>query len=210
MSLTDADSTAMIRSLLKEGTAKFWTDAEIVLYKKASMDSVWSRYMPQLFPRYKKRVNFGVTADTADYIIATAIGSDTLKVVYVLNKEDGDKLRFILPDEYYKYRDWTTGYPVCWTYKSRTSITLIPTPGFTDADYLEAIYMPKYTDITTFPDCLQMIVCVEAAMLGKIKDEDSDPMLLELHKMYTQSALTFLTDIDVQVFPDFREEDSLE
>lgn len=212
MSFSTANSVSMVRSLIKEATAKFWTDAEITLYLSASMQTNWAKYSPWLYDQYKTWANFGVTTATADYVISTAIGANVFKIAYVTVKENGNKLRYIHADEMYKYKEWDTGYPTVWTYKAKLSISLFPTPNFTDADYLECFYMPIYTDITTFPDSLQMLVCVDAAILAKIKDEDPDEALMAMKKDYEYTAMMDLVMHSVgqiEEFPDFREEDTL-
>lgn len=213
MSFTALNATAFVRSLIKEATAKFWTDAEIALYLVAAEQEIWGKYSPWLFETYKKWADFGVTSATSNYVISTAIATDVYKISRILNKTDGDKLIYIHDDEMYKYRDWTTGYPVGWTYKGKTTIELIPTPNFTDTDYLQCYYMPNYTDITSFPDTLQPLVCVAAAIYAKSKDEDVTPDLLELRNWHEQAALQDLimsTMGKVEVFPDYLEEDTLE
>lgn len=213
MSLSSANATAIVRSLIKEATAKFWTDAEITLYLSGSMQTIWSKYSPWLYETYKSWHDFGITASTADYTISTAISADVYKIANILVKENGNKLLYIHHDEMYKYRDWTASYPVGWTYKGKTQVSLIPTPGSTDSDYLQCFYMPTYTDITTFPDSLQMLVCVNAATLAKVKDEDVDEVLIELRNWHEQAAMMDLAMSSmgkVEVFPDFSEEDTLE
>ena len=212
MSFSTANSVSMVRSLIKEATAKFWEDAEITLYLSGSMLSIWAKYAPWLYDTYKTWADFGTTASTSSYVISTAIGSNVFKISKILVKENGAKLRYIHSDEIYKYRSWEAGYPVGWTYKGKTSVELIPTPSATDADYLECYYMPTYTDITSFPDSLQMLVCVDAAILAKIKDEDPDEALMSMKQSYEQIAMQDLTmsSMDqVEVFPDFCEEDTL-
>ncbi len=212
MSLTAANGTTLVRSLIKEATASFWTDAEVTLYLTAAEQTIWAKYSPWLYETYKSWHDFAITA-TADFTISTAIASDVYKIANILVKEDGDKLLYIHHDEMYKYKDWTTGYPVAWTYKGKTKVTLFPTPSFVDTDYLECFYMPTYTDLTSFPDSLQMLCCVEAAILAKTKDEGVDQYLIELRNWHEQAAMLDLTMSSmgkVEVFPDFMEEDTLE
>lgn len=212
MSLSGANATALVRSLIKEATAKFWTDAEITLYLSAAMQSVWAKYAPFLFEQKKKWVDVAVTDGTADYLISTAIGTDVFKISKIVVKETGNKLRYVTDDELWKYYDYVDGDAVSWTYKGGGYIHLIPTPGTTDSDYLQCWYMTTYTDITSFPDSLQMVPVIQAVIYAKTKDEDVTPDLLNMLAWHEQLAITDLVQTSmghVEVFPDYEEEEGL-
>lgn len=208
MSLTAANGTALVRSLIKETTAKFWTDAEITLYLSGGMQATWAKFSPWLFELKKDWEDLGIISGTQSYDYPTSC----FKVSKILVKEDGDKLLYIHDDEIYKYADYTDGTPVGWCHKAG-HIYLFPKPNSTDTDYLTVYFMPKYTDLTSFPDCLQMVCVVNAAILAKTKDEDVDQYLLDLRQYYETAATIELAMVNmghVEVFPDFMEEDTLE
>lgn len=187
MSLSSANATALVRSLIKEASARFWTDAEITLYLSSAMDTTWARYSNLLYPRYKSWAAISLTNGNADYNKP----SGCFKISKIVITSNGHKLRLVGDDEMFKFEDAN------------------PSAA---SDYLTCYYLPTYTDITTFPDSLQTLCCVEAAILAKTKDEDVTPDLLDLRKHYEDAALFELsvaTLDEVNVFADFTEEKSL-
>lgn len=207
MAITLVNATALIRSLIGEATAKYWTTDEVTLYLQAAMVKVAAQYHPWLFNRYKNVSDLGVVSGTKDYDIVT----DGYKLSHIQVKENGKKLRYINEDEYYKYAQWTGTYPLVWTWVG-DHIRLIPTPGFTDTDYLLVWFIKNLDEITDFPDSLRALICVEAAILARTKNEDVTNDLLVLRKEYEAAAIVDLQMTnadDVTQFGDFSEEDSM-
>ena len=207
MAITIVNATAIIRSLIGEATAKFWSTDEITLYLQMAMAKVSAQYHPWLFSRYKNVADLGVVAGTQDYDIVP----DGYKLSHIQVKTNGRKLRYINEDEYYKYAGWSPGMPVAWTWVG-SKIRLLPTPTSTDANYLLAWYIKNLDDIADFPDSLRALICVEAAILARTKNEDVSQDILNLRKEYEQAVLVDLQNPNegsIDQFADFSEEDSL-
>jgi hypothetical protein len=207
MSITLVNATSLLRSLIGEATAKFWTDAEVTLYLQMAMAKACAQYNPWLFSRNKNVVDFGVIAGTSDYDMVT----DGYKLSHIQIKTSGRKLRYINEDEYYKYAEWTAGNPVVWTWVGN-KVRVIPTPSATDTDYLLAWYIKNLDEITDFPDSLRALIVVEAAILARTKNEDVTSDILMLKKDYEQAVLVDLqmtNESDLTQFADFSEEDSM-
>jgi len=209
MSLTSANATALVRSLIKEPTAKFWTDAEITLYLTGAMQQVWGKYAPWLYALKKSWVDGPIVSGNAT--CSPTYTPALYRISKLLVKEDGRKLQYVHDDEIWNYAAYDPGNPSAWTYKAG-AINLFPTPSSSDADYLSIYYLPAFTDITSFPDALQMLVVVVAVIYGKSKDEDVTQDLLDLRKWHEEIAaldMEMATMGQVEVFPDFCEEDTL-
>lgn len=207
MAITLANATSLLRSLIGEETAKFWKDAEVTLYLQMAMAKACAQYNPWLFSRNKNVVDFGVISGTSDYDMVT----DGYKLSHIQIKSSGRKLRYINEDEYYKYAEWTSGWPVVWTWVGN-KVRIIPTPSATDTDYLLAWYIKNLDEITDFPDSLRALIVVEAAILARTKNEDVSSDILMLRKEYEQAVLVDLqmtNESDLTQFGDFSEEDSM-
>lgn len=207
MAITLTNATALLRSLIGEATAKFWSDTEVTLYLQMAMAKACAQYNPWLFSRNKNVVDFGVIAGTSDYDMVT----DGYKLSHIQVKSTGRKLRYINEDEYYKYAEWTTGAPAVWTWVGG-KVRIIPTPSATDTDYLLAWYIKNLDEITDFPDSLRALIVVEAAILARTKNEDVSSDILMLRKEYEQAVLVDLqmtNEADLTQFGDFSEEDSM-
>jgi hypothetical protein len=207
MAITLANATALIRSLIGEATAKYWTTDEITLYLQMAMTKASTQYGPWLFSRNKNVVDFPVVAGTADYDMVT----DGYKLSHIQIKTTGRKLRYINEDEYYKYAEWSGGTPVVWTWVGG-KVRLIPTPTATDTDYYLAWYIKNLDEITDFPASLRALIIVDAAILARTKNEDVSSDILMLRKEYEQAVLVDLqmtNEADLNQFGDFSEEDSM-
>jgi hypothetical protein len=206
MAISLVNATAMIRSLIGEATAKFWTADEITLYIQMACVKVAAKFQPWLFSRYKNLAYIVLVAGTKDYDIV----SDGYKLSHIQVTTTGKKLRYINEDEMYKYAEYT-GDPVVWTWAG-DKIRLIPTPTFSSATYLTAWYIKNLDEITDFPDSIRALIVVEAAILAKTKNEDVSSDILALQKEYEQAVLVDIqmsNSGDIVVFNDFTEEDSL-
>jgi len=188
MAISAANVTSMVRSLIAETTAKYWTDAEITLYVQLAMAKVLGQLYPWLWEKNKTPSDFAITAATPTY----AMPSDIYKLSYLQIKENGKKLKYISEEEYYKYASWPTGEPVAWTYDGGL-IRLIPTPAATDSDYLLAWGMKNLDEVTDFPDSVRALIAIEAAILARAKDEAVTAELFETRKMFEQAAIMDLT-----------------
>lgn len=208
MAWTDDEVTNLLRSLVNEyNTTKYWAVAEVTLYKKAGMSRILSEFLPQLYPIYGDYADFAQTAATDAYDQP----SNCYRIAQLVVKDEGDKLIFVPRTELYKYRDYSTGDPIGWTYKNN-QIVLIPTPSGSDTDYLEIHYMPILDTVTEFPDCLRPLIAIEGAIWACFKDQKLPPSLIMMKKEYRMAALTDLTLYAIEhvtVFPDYMEEDTL-
>jgi len=207
MAITDANVTSMIRSLVGEATAKYWTEAEVTLYKQFGMTKVLGQYAPWLFNKFKSVAELGIVSGTSLYDYP----EEVYKISYIQVKATGRKLRYIDEEEYYKYAQLTGTDPIVWTHIGG-QIKLIPTPSSTDDDYLYVWYLPNLDTVAEFPDPCRALIAIEGAILARTKNEDMSNDMLILRKEYTEAVLVELqtTNIgDINVFPDFTEDESL-
>lgn len=208
--ISDANVTSYIRSLVNEDTAKFWTDADITLYKQFGMMAVQSRFHPWLQETYKTFANFGITDGTAKYDPATDLSITNLhKVIRIEEQDQGETLRYIQDDEYWKYAEWADGDPVAWMWDDN-DIRLIPTPNSTDSTFLRIWYTTHMTTVETFPECLRPLIAIEAVIYAKVKDEDLTADVYDLRRRFEMNAYMDLTFSQMQepiIFRDGAEED---
>lgn len=193
MSLSDANVTSLTRSLLQEATAKFWTDAEITLYIQTAMNVVQSDFYHFLYETNKTFTTQTKTSGTATFTVPT----DTFKIGGVEVASTGMRLHYISDDEYYKYAEWDAGESICWMFKAG-DIMIIPTPTATDTNYWRIWYLPIMDVTTEFPDCLRPLIAVEAAMLGRTKDDNVSPELVLLQRRFHDAAVKALTLTQMQ------------
>jgi len=208
MAWSDSEVSDFIESIVNEYNAsKYWDADEITLYKKAGMSKVLSQFYPWLYSEKKDWDDLALTSGTNEYAKPT----NCYKLAYLCEKDTGEKLLYIPPPEIWKYRDYSAGYPVGWTWKAG-EISIIPDVNFTDADYLQIWYMPILDAVTEFPDCCAPLIAIEGAVIALLKDKAADPALMALKKEYEMAVytdLTLHTMEHIEVFPDYREEDSL-
>jgi len=206
MSITTANSLSIIRSLVGETTAKYWTDVELGLYQQMAMAKVLSQYGPWLFNKYKNIANLSTVAGTADYDYPT----DCYKISYIQDAITGSKLRYVDDDEYWKYKGYPTS-TVAWTHVGG-KIRFIPTPSGTVTNAYIVWYLKNLDEVTDFPDILRALITVEAAILARTKDENVTADLINMKNEYNLSAMVELQTTnmhDVVEMGDFSEEDSL-
>ena len=204
--MTSTDITNLTRSLLQEASAKFWTDPEITLYIQAAMNVVQSDFYYFLYEEKKTFTLQAKTATTATYTVPT----DTFKISGVEVAETGMRLHYISDDEYYKYAEWDTGESICWMFKAG-DIMVVPTPTTTEANYWRIWYLPIMDVTTEFPDCLRPLIAVEAAILGRTKDNNVPPHLIVLQRRFSDAAVKALTFTQMQeptLIGDYELEDS--
>jgi len=186
--MTTDDAKALVRSLIKESTAKFWTDTEITLYLSTAMQMTWGKYSNLLYELKKSWDYISLAAGKSVYDKPT----NCFKIGKIVVTESGAKVGYVHDDELFKY-------------------SIIP--GADAENYFTCFYLPSYSDITSFPEVLQPVVCIEAAILAKTKDENVTQDLLALrdwHELAAVNELGIEAIAQVNVFPDFREEDSLD
>jgi len=205
MALTDDNVTDMIRSLISEGSAKYWTDAEITLYKTQAMDKVLARWYPWMYETNKKHEDFGIENNTAKYDLP----DDCYKVSILEVKSSGERVRYINATEYWKYASFDD-CDAAWMYTGG-QIEIVPQPSETDTDYYQLWYMPICDAVTEFPECLRPLIIIEAVKLAKFKDNALDPSALELEKDYIEAAKHFFAMSQMgspEVMGDFHDEES--
>jgi hypothetical protein len=191
MAITSANAIAFVRSLLGESSAKYWTDPEITLYLQFAMAKVQGELYPFLWERYKDNAYIVTVSGTSVYDAP----SDAFKVSHIQITETGQKIRYIAEDEWYKFKYADGG------------IT------FSDSDYFTVWYMKNLDEITDFPDSCRALVAVEAAILGRTKNEDVTSDLMALRAEFKKAALTDVTMTnmhDVLALADYMEEDSMD
>ncbi len=205
--MTDDNVTDLIRSMISESSAKYWTDAEITLYKTMAMNKLLTRWGPWLYHEQGTFEDFGTTASTATKTLPTNCD----RVAWILNKEDGDKLHYIQPDELFKYRSYDSGQPVAWHFKAG-DINWLPTPTATDSDIFEIHYLPILDAVTEFPEFMRPLIVIESVMLAKYKDENVGPDIFEILKKYELSVqhAFAMSQREPVIFCDYSDEDAYE
>lgn len=209
MAWSSANVTDFCESLINEyNDNKYWAAGELTLYIQAAMSTLLSKYYPFLYPTLGTWADLGVTAGVTEYDYPT----NCYKIAQILVKEDGDKLRYIPRNEIWKYREYAAGSVRGWCHKAG-QIHMIPEPSATDADYCEIHYMPLLDATTEFPDCMNPLIAIEAAILALLKDKYESPALFTLKKQYEMNVYTDLV-LSAMHSPDymldFCEDDSLE
>ena len=204
--ISDADTTTFIRSLVGEATAKYWTDAEITLYKKMGMMVVMSRYWHLLAPIKQLVVSKGTVSGTA----TVDFPDDHFKPIKLEVAETKRTLAYVNPNELFKIGDWdATGTPILWTIRDG-KIYLYPTPDTTDTDYFNYWYLPYLGTIVDFPEPLRPIICIEAAILGRAKDKSVTNDLIALRDLYEQDTLIAISVPQMQEAEMFRDYETAE
>ena len=190
---SEANTTSLTRSLIGEATANFWTDAEVTLYINSAMATIGAKFFYILYPRYKTFADGAIVSgtDTVD------LPDNCQKIGKVEVKSTKKQLRFIEEDEVAEFTNWGDGEPVAWSFKGG-KIWLLPTPDFSDTDYLRIWYMEYMDAVTDFPEELRPLIAVEAAILARTKDEDVTPDLLALQKRLSDSAWDSLSITQIQ------------
>lgn len=172
--ISAADVVSFTRSLLGEGTAKHWTDAEITLYIKFGVIAVQSKYWYLLAPLSKTLEQKSLTANQA-YV---TLNDDALKVIRVEVASSGDQLRYIEPDELFRFQEYDSGAAA--------------------TNYLNIWYLEVNSAVTDFPEPFRPLIAIEAVIFGKTKDESVDAGLLALHKRFEDIALNFMGVSQIQ------------
>ena len=166
--LGDSDITSLVRSLIGEATAEYWSDAEIVLYIKTAMTSIQNKYWYLLAPTNAKVAATSLTASQA-YVDQP---TDCAKVLRVEVAEDRKMLRKIEPDELWKYSAYDDGAAA--------------------ASYLNIWYLEYYDTTTDFPVALRPLIAIEAAILAETKSGGMDASFDGLYKRAEEAAINFL------------------
>jgi hypothetical protein len=203
MAMTADNVTDLIRSMISENSAKYWTAAEITLYETMAMNKLLSRWAPWLYHEYGTWADFAITVNTTEYDKPT----NCYKIAWLLVKETGGKCRYIGPDEFFKYRGYSDDNPLVWTMKAN-QIHIVPTPSATDSDYLEIHYMPIMDAVTEFPDQMRPLIVLEAVELAKYKDSALGPDIFQLKKDYETAILHDLAFMQREpiIFGDYEDE----
>lgn len=169
MAISDANVTSMIRSLVGEPSAEYWTDAEITLYKQFGMIAVLSKYWYLLAPTDAKVAATSLTANQAYVTLPT----DCAKILRIEVAEDRRLLRKIEPDELWKFSEYNDG-------AAATS-------------YLNIWYLESYDAVTDFPEALRPLIAFEAATYAKTKSGGMDAAFVRMHEKAEQDAIAFLS-----------------
>ena len=183
--ISDTDVTNMIRYILNEGTAKFWEDDEITLYKKFGMMAVVSKYWYLLAPIMVKVAATSLTANTA-YVSQP---DDCAKVLRVEEATNRKLLRYIEPDEIWKYSLYDDGAAA--------------------SNYLNVWYLEYADEVTDFPEAVRPLIAMEAIAFAKAKDENLSVDIQAMHKRFENIAYEFLssqTMYEPAIFGDYAQE----
>lgn len=189
--ISDTDVTTYIRSLLNEATAKFWTDAEITLYKKFGMVQAQSRFHTYLYKKTKKLYQLSTTASTADYDLSTTPG-DIHMIQHISEASTGEHLAYIDDDSYWKYAEWESGDPKAWMWYNN-QVRLIPTPDSSDTNYLNIWYSPQLDSVTEFPEIVRPWIAVQAVISALTKDKAVTPGIMATAKFHEENVLIEVT-----------------
>jgi len=185
--MSDSDVTSMVRSLIGESSAEYWTDAEVTLYIKVAMTNVQNKYWYLLAPTDTKVSNTDLSASTA-YV---SLPTDCAKVLRVEVASNRKLIRKIESDELYKYSEYDDGAAA--------------------SGYLNIWYLEYYDATTDFPVALRPLIAVEAVRLAKTKDRGIETDIESLQSRLESAALTFLasdTVYEPTIFGDYAQERS--
>jgi len=185
--ISDSDVTSMVRSLIGESSAEYWTDAEVTLYIKVAMTNVQNKYWYLLAPTDTKVSNTDLSASTA-YV---SLPTDCAKVLRVEVASNRKLIRKIESDELYKYSEYDDGAAA--------------------SGYLNIWYLEYYDATTDFPVALRPLIAVEAVRLAKTKDRGIEADIESLQSRFESAALTFLasdTVYEPTIFGDYAQERS--
>ena len=185
--ISDSDVTSMVRSLIGESSAEYWTDAEVTLYIKVAMTNVQNKYWYLLAPTDTKVSNTDLSASTA-YV---SLPTDCAKVLRVEVASNRKLIRKIESDELYKYSEYDDGAAA--------------------SGYLNIWYLEYYDATTDFPVALRPLIAVEAVRLAKTKDRGIETDIESLQSRLESAALTFLasdTVYEPTIFGDYAQERS--
>lgn len=180
--ISDTDITNMIRELIGEPTAEYWTDAIITLYKKFGMIAVLSKYWYMMMPTETKVAATSLTANQAYVDLPT----DAAKILRVEVNSDRKMLRKIEVDELWKYTPYDDGAAA--------------------ASYLNVWYLEYYDSVTDFPEAIRPLIAFEAVVYAKTKSGGIDSAFSRMHQKAEETAIAFLaTDSPYEptIFGDF-------
>ena len=183
--ISDANITSLVRSLIGEATAEYWTDDEITLYIGFAMTVVQNKYWYLLAPTDAKVAATSLTASQTYVTLPT----DAAKILRVEVASDRKLLRKIEPDELYKYS--------------------VHTPAAASTNYLNVWYLEYYDATTDFPVALRPLIALEAVKLAAAKDKGITADIESLRREYESDALTFLasdTVYEPTIFGDYAQE----
>ena len=183
--ISAANVTSLIRSLIGESTAKYWTDDEISLYLKSAMITTLNKYWYLLAPSQAKVASTDLAANTA-YVSQP---DDCAKIIRVEVASNRKLLRKIEPDELWKYSEYDD--------------------GAASSGYLNIWYLEYFNLVTDFPEALRPLIAIEAATFALTKDQAMDSTFLHLRQHYEDIALMFLAADSVYeptIFGDYAQE----
>lgn len=183
--ISSANITSMVRSLVGEATASYWTDDEITLYIQFGMMAVISKYWYLLAPTEAKVSAASLSANTA-YVEKP---DDCAKILRIEVATDRKLVRKIEPDELWKYSVYDDG-------AAATS-------------YLNIWYLEYYDAVTDFPEALRPLIAMEAILFAKSKDKVLDVDIVSLYKHYEDIAVGFLSTDSIYeptIFGDYEQE----
>jgi hypothetical protein len=191
MSITSANVTSFVRSIIGEASARYWTDAEITLYVQFAMTKVQSELFYLLWET-KKDYAYLPTVSGTSLIDPPA---DCNKISQIQITSTGDKIKYVSEDEWYKYTYGDAGI------------------DFTDSDFFTAWYMKNLDEVTDFPESCKVLIGIEAAIMARAKNEDSSSDLFILQKDAKLAAMTDLTMANmnqIDAFGDYAESDAID
>jgi len=193
--MTDEQWETYTRSLLNEGTATFWTAADMAAYKQVALIIVSGNFWSLLFPLKKRNYDYDLVA--GDNFLDLPIGWQ--KIVRVEEKATGRPLDYIPDREIptYENADGSQG-PCGWMF-NRGKIHPLPNPTSAMADHLRLWYLPRPETLADLPEDLHPLVAVEAAIAARTKDENVSPYLLGLRERMEMVARKALAQLQTQV-----------
>ena len=109
----------------------------------------------------------------ADEWVSDCVTTDCAKVLRVEVAETRKMLRYIEPDEFWKYSVYDDGAAA--------------------ASYLNIHYLKNKSTVEDFPEALRPLVALEAVIFALTKDRGIDADILAMHQRFEDNALTFLS-----------------
>ncbi len=195
--MTDQEFLTYVRSLLNESTeqARFWTDAEIDLYKQVAISVVRAIFWQYLYPVYKTSALLTITENEPDI----ALPDDCYKIVRLEVAETREKVEYIA-DVFFSEAGMQAeagANIMAWTLKDG-KIHFLKTPTATRPNYLRLWYLKKFTTLAEFPEVLHPLIAIETVIAGKAKDENVAPFLEHLRSRFMEAAFREFSETIVQ------------
>jgi hypothetical protein len=115
--------------------------------------------------------------------------TDCAKVLRVEEATNRKLLRYIEPDEVWKYSEYDD--------------------GAASSNYLNIWYLEYADAVTDFPEAVRPLIAMEAILFAKSKDKTLDVDIMAMHKRFEDTAVAFMssqTMYEPAIFGDYAQE----